>query len=188
MDTYTRRRGTPEAVGSESGGGGQSETPRGLPAWRREWRVLGEHDALFVVPLFPPPYPSLPPSSSPHPRFSHVDDTWHDDNRQNAHATARASMSPFPEGGGRREGTGDPEHAGNWRNWRVIFRNCRRNLTILRKPTILPRRGSHVWWTSSRRDERNSVSRSISSTVSLSRREVIRFGRERANLNGNRFK
>jgi len=47
MNTYTRRRGTQEAAGSESGGGGQSERSAERPAGA-EWRAGENARALLV--------------------------------------------------------------------------------------------------------------------------------------------
>jgi len=49
VDTRTSRRGTQEAAGSESGGGGQSETPRELTALQENGERLGNAGALFMV-------------------------------------------------------------------------------------------------------------------------------------------
>lgn len=47
MNIYTRRRGTQEAAGSKSGGGGQSERSAERPAGA-EWRNGGTARALLV--------------------------------------------------------------------------------------------------------------------------------------------
>jgi len=103
VDTRTSRRGTQEAAGSESGGGGQSETPRELTALQENGERLGNAGALFMVT-------SLCAACLP-PRFHRrADDAAIIRVIRVAHAgTQRAS--PLPPPLERRW------HAGNWRNW-----------------------------------------------------------------------